>query len=87
MEEYHRDTIEDIQCHIVEMHAILKYVMYVALDACAVLGGMEMPVWPLHPEAISVFFDEPEISPEAITFSMTLERWGVAHYRVEGGDP
>ena len=55
------------------MHAILKYVMYITLDACAVLGRMEMPMWPLHPEAIDVFFDEPEISPKAIAFAMTLE--------------
>ena len=86
VEEYHRDTAEDIQCHIVEMRAILKYATYLALDVCAVLGGMEMPVWPLHPGATSIFFDEAEIA-EAVTFAMTLEQWGVPHYRVQGGDP
>ena len=54
------------------MCVILKYTTYLALDACAVLGGTEMPVWLLHPEATGVFFDEPEISPEDVTFTMTL---------------
>ena len=86
-EEYHRDTAEDIQRHIIEMRAVLKYATYLALDACAVLSRTEMPVLPLQPEAISVFFDELEINPEAIAFAMTLEWWGVLHYRVQGGDP
>ena len=46
-----------------------------------------MPVWPLHPGATSIFFDEAEIGPEAVAFAMTLEQWGVPHYRVQGGDP
>ncbi len=86
VEEYHRDTTEDVQCHIIEMCAILKYAMYLTFDACAVLGGTEMPVWPLHPVATGVCFDEPETSPKDVMFAMTLEWWGVPHYRVQGGD-
>ncbi len=71
-EHSHRDIAEDVQCYIIEMCVILKYTTYLALDACAVLGGTEMPVWLLHPEATGVFFDEPEISPEDVTFTMTL---------------
>ena len=83
-EAFHRETAEEVQRRLVEMQAVLKYCTLLALDACAVLGGVEFPTWPCQPRAMGTIFDRSdspmsasELSYDAVAHALSLERWGV----------
>jgi hypothetical protein len=95
-ENYHHETVGEIERRIGELRGHIRYCLLVSLDACAVLGGMELPTWPVQDLAIGTIFDgsdgthtevhDSTLSASAQAFALTLERWGVPHWRVEYGE-
>ncbi len=74
------------------MQAVLRYCSLLALDACTILGGMEFPTWPSQPRVMGTIFDgsdsptsASELSYNVVAHALTLERWGVQHWRVHRG--
>ncbi|KAF8342106.1 uncharacterized protein EI90DRAFT_3115980 [Cantharellus anzutake] len=95
-ETYHHETVGEIERQIGELQGHFRYCLLISLDACAILGGNELPTWPLQEEAIGTIFDgsdgtrtevhDSSLSASAQAYALTLERWGVPHWRVEHGD-
>ncbi len=63
---------------------MLKYHTLLALDACAMLGGIESPAWPSQPREMGTIFDGTDapmsaskLSYDAVAHALTLEWWGI----------
>ena len=72
--------MEEVQWRLVEMQVVLRYCSLLALDTCAVLGGVEFPTWPSQPRAMGTIFDgsdspmsASELSYNAVAHALTLE--------------
>ena len=78
-EEFHCDTIQEVERHILELRALVRFATLTVLNACTILGGVEMPVWPLQETTIGMIFDGTEnghpssLGPTAKAFALTLE--------------
>src|SRR5260370_31073577 len=87
-EEFHCDTVQEIEHCILELRALVCFATLTVLDTCAILGGAEMPVWPLQETTIGMIFDGTEnshpsaLGPPVKAFPLTLEQWGMPHWRV-----
>src|SRR5260370_12397994 len=57
--------------------------MLLGLDACAILGGIEMPIWPHQPLLMGTIFDSEGSDDNSISFSDSLDRWGVHHWGMQ----
>src|SRR5258708_23434022 len=90
-EEFHGETIREVEHCILELRALVRFATLTVLDACTILGGAEMPVWPLQETAIGTIFDEAKnghpslLGPAAKAFALTLEWWGMPHWRIKLG--
>ena len=78
-EEFHCDTIQEVEHCILELRALIHFATLTVLNACAILGGAEMLVWPLQETAIGMIFDGTEnghpssLGPAAKAFALTLK--------------
>ena len=86
--------MEEVQRQVVEVQAMLKYHTLLALDPCTMLGGIESPAWPSQPRAMGMIFDGTDtnapisvskLSYDAVSHALTLEWWGIQHWRVYRG--
>src|SRR5260221_6336989 len=69
------------------MRAVLRFCTLLALDACAILGSVEMPIWPCWPLLMGTIFDSKRLSNSSISFSDSLDHWGVHHWGMQCGMP
>src|SRR5258708_11267772 len=65
-EAFHQETAEEVQWQLVEMQAVLRYCSLLALDTCAILGGMEFPTCPSQPRVMGTIFDDSD-SPRSLS--------------------
>lgn len=73
-----------LNSHLMSAHALYDFVLLEALDACAVLGGVELPIWPPNPSYTGCWIPPcPRASAEVNESyflqvrAHKLERWGV----------
>src|SRR5260370_37479675 len=59
--------------------------MLLGLDACAILGGIEMPIWPCQSLLMGTIFDSEGLDNDLISFSDSLDHWGVHHWGMQCG--
>lgn len=78
------DEVARLNRHIDALEAMERYAVRVALDACALLGGVELPTWPASTELAGVWLQEAKRDivqkPKyyvAQCRARDLERWGV----------
>lgn len=78
------EEAERLNHSIDSLEAIDQYAVRVALDACALLGGVELPTWPASPQFTGAWVEEPKrnlIDSPATYISQCrardLERWGI----------
>jgi hypothetical protein len=95
-EDYRKETILEAERRIAELRAIICYYLMVCLDASTILGGTELPIWPINALAIGTIFDASDgvklevhnssLSLAAKAFASMLEHWGIPHRRVQLGE-
>jgi len=76
--------VETLNERLTRAHAIFDFALLEVLDACAVLGGVELPVWPPNPSFTGCWIPKaprPSSELEDNYFfqvrARKLERWGV----------
>src|SRR5258708_25495572 len=58
-EEFHCETTREVERRILELRALVRFATLTALDACAILGGVEMPASPRQATALAALFHAP----------------------------
>jgi hypothetical protein len=78
------EEVERLNHGLDSLEAIDQYAVRVALDACALLGGVELPTWPASIEFAGVWLEESKRNLAELPASYIsqcrardLERWGV----------
>ena len=55
--EYHITTVREVECVILLADAVLHLCFLIAYNAAAVLGGVQLPIWPIHHTLTGIIFD------------------------------
>ena len=78
------EEVERLNHGLDSLEAIDRYAVRVALDACALLGGVELPTWPASIEFTGVWLEESKRNLAELPASYIsqcrardMERWGV----------
>ena len=78
------EEVERLDHSLDSLEAIDRYAVRVALDACALLGGVELPTWPASLEFAGAWLEESKRNLAELPVSYIsqcrardLERWGV----------
>jgi hypothetical protein len=78
------EEVERLNHGIDSLEAIDQYAVRVALDACALLGGVELPTWPASVEFAGTWLEEPKrnLADQPVSYisqcrARDCERWGV----------
>jgi hypothetical protein len=78
------EEVERLNHSLDSLEAIDQYALRVALDACALLGGVELPTWPSSVEFAGTWLEESKRNVAAVPASYIsqcrardLERWGI----------
>jgi len=78
------EEVERLDRSLDSLEAIDRYAVRVALDACALLGGVELPTWPASLEFAGAWLEESKRNLAELPVSYIsqcrardLERWGV----------
>ena len=78
------EEVERLNLGLDSLEAIDQYAIRVALDACALLGGVELPTWPASIKFAGVWLEESKRNLAEVPASYIsqcrardLERWGV----------
>src|SRR5260221_7891625 len=55
--EYHITTVREVECVILLADAVLHLCFLIAYNAAAVLGGVQLAIWPIHHTLTGIIFD------------------------------
>ena len=84
--EYHITTAREVERVILLADAVLHLCFLIAYNAAAVLGGVQLPIWPIHHTLTGIIFDLSQedaiLLPTRATIRQ-LERWGIPHWSIQ----
>ncbi len=84
--EYHITTARETEHAILLSDAVLRLCFFIVYDAVAVLGGVQLPIWPIHHTLTGIIFDLSQedalLLPTRATIRQ-LERWGIPHWSIQ----
>jgi hypothetical protein len=83
--------VQVLNSRLAHARAMYDFALLEALDACAVLGGVELPVWPPNPSYVGCWVGAPLRTSTEVNASYflqararKLERWGVPLWHQRG---
>src|SRR5260370_32133363 len=61
--EYHITTVREAEHIILLADTVLWLCFFITYDATAILGGIQLPIWPVHHTLTGVIFDLSQTDP------------------------